>query len=103
MRSCPCREAGEPARAVMNGRWMNQQESRLCVYGESASFGFGPPGIPSLDAEAWYCDTHRQEGEQVWTARYRPSGEPKCCAAHSFTTCDASTSGKWPIPGSIMT
>jgi len=50
-------------------------ESRSCtVCGERASFGFGPPGNPALEAEAWYCGAHREEGERAWTARYRPTG-----------------------------
>lgn len=48
--------------------------SRHCaVCGETASFGFGPPGGPVLDADAWYCGAHREEGERLWTARYRPA------------------------------
>jgi len=47
---------------------------RCAVCGESASFGFGAPGNPAVDAEAWYCGAHREEGERTWTARYRPSG-----------------------------
>jgi hypothetical protein len=42
---------------------------RCAVCGEDAAFGFGPPG----SAEAWYCGTHRQDGERAWAARYRPS------------------------------
>jgi len=50
-------------------------ETRRCaVCGERASFGFGAPGNPTLDAEAWYCGPHREEGERVWKARYRPTG-----------------------------
>jgi len=46
-------------------------------------FGFGPPGSPVLDADAWYCTSskraagssgHQHEGDRLWTARYRPSG-----------------------------
>ena len=49
--------------------------SRRCtVCGERASFGFGAPGNPALDADAWYCGAHREEGERAWTARYRPTG-----------------------------
>ena len=49
-------------------------ESRRCaVCGERASFGFGAPGNPALEAEAWYCGAHREDGERAWTARYRPS------------------------------
>ena len=50
-------------------------EGRRCaVCGESAPYGFGPPGFPLQPAEAWYCGAHREEGERVWAARYRPSG-----------------------------
>jgi hypothetical protein len=42
--------------------------------GETAPYGFGPPGFPLQPAEAWYCGSHREEGERVWAARYRPSG-----------------------------
>jgi hypothetical protein len=50
-------------------------ESRRCVVcGERACFGFGPPGNPALDANAWYCSAYREEGERAWTARYRPTG-----------------------------
>jgi hypothetical protein len=49
-------------------------EIRRCVIcGEGAAFGFGPPGFPLQPAEAWYCGTHRPEGERAWAARYRPS------------------------------
>ena len=47
--------------------------SRRCaVCSERASFGFGPPGNPALDANAWYCGAHREEGERAWMALYRP-------------------------------
>ena len=50
-------------------------ESRRCVVcGGRASFGFGPPGNLALDASAWFCGAHREEGERAWTARYRPTG-----------------------------
>ena len=50
---------------------------RRCVFcGEVASYGFGPPGSSELDADAWYCGTHREEGERLWTARYRGGGGP---------------------------
>jgi hypothetical protein len=29
---------------------------------------------PVLDADAWYAGTHREEGELLWVARYRPTG-----------------------------
>jgi hypothetical protein len=45
---------------------------RCAVCGERAPVGFGSPGT-SDPAEAWYC-AERQEGEQTWTARYRPTG-----------------------------
>jgi hypothetical protein len=47
---------------------------RCAVCGERASFGFGPPGATQADAEAWYCGAHREEGERLWAARYRPTG-----------------------------
>jgi hypothetical protein len=54
---------------------MDRPEIRRCpVCGDRASFGFGPPGGTALDADAWYCGTHRDEGERRWTARYRPTG-----------------------------
>jgi hypothetical protein len=43
------------------------------VCGEGAPYGFGPPGFPLQPAEAWYCGTHREEGERVWAARYHSS------------------------------
>lgn len=49
-------------------------ESRRCaVCGEGAAYGFGAPGSPAQPVEAWYCGSHREEGERVWTARYRAS------------------------------
>jgi hypothetical protein len=50
-------------------------ESRRCaVCGvQHAPYGFSPPGFPLQPAEAWYCGTHRQEGERAWAACYRPS------------------------------
>lgn len=54
---------------------MAAPESRCCaVCGERASCGFGAPGNPALEAEAWYCGAHREEGERAWMARYRPTG-----------------------------
>lgn len=54
---------------------MAAPESRRCkVCGERASFGFRPPGNLALDADAWYCGAHREEGERACTARYRPTG-----------------------------
>jgi hypothetical protein len=51
--------------------------SRRCaVCGEAAPYGFGPPSFPLQPAEAWYCGTHRQEGERAWAARYRPDAQP---------------------------
>ena len=44
---------------------------RCAVCGEHALHGFGPPGFPLQPAEAWYCGTHREEGERAWVARYR--------------------------------
>jgi hypothetical protein len=45
---------------------------RCAICGEPwASYGFGPPGNPAQAAEAWYCGTHREEGERRWSARYR--------------------------------
>jgi hypothetical protein len=50
-------------------------EGRRCpVCGEAARPGFGPPGFPLEPAQAWYCGTHRREGERAWAARYRPTG-----------------------------
>ena len=51
-------------------------ESRLCaICGEPwASYGFSPPGFPLQPAEAWYCGTHRPEGERAWAARYGNRG-----------------------------
>jgi len=46
-------------------------ESRCAVCGERASFGFGPPGNPVLDVEAWYLRPTWEEGERAWSARYR--------------------------------
>ena len=46
---------------------------RCAVCGETASYGFGPPGGFAA-AETWYCADHREEGEQAWAARYRPPG-----------------------------
>jgi hypothetical protein len=45
---------------------------RCAVCGDVAAHGFGPPGFPPQPAEAWYCGTHRGEGERAWAARYRP-------------------------------
>jgi hypothetical protein len=54
---------------------INPPEPPRCVVcGERASFGFGAPGNPAPDAEAWYCGAHRDEGERAWTARYWPTG-----------------------------
>jgi hypothetical protein len=51
---------------------LDPPESRRCaVCGEGASYGFSPPGFPLQPAEAWYCGTHREEGERAWAARYR--------------------------------
>jgi hypothetical protein len=47
---------------------------RCALCGEHAAYGFGPPGFSLQPAEAWYCGTHRHEGERAWAARYRPSG-----------------------------
>lgn len=45
---------------------MDRPEIRRCaVCGERASFDFGPPGGTALDADAWYCGTHRDEGERL--------------------------------------
>jgi hypothetical protein len=53
---------------------LDPPESRRCaVCGEGAPYGFGPPGFPRQPAEAWYCGTHRDDGERAWAARYRPS------------------------------
>jgi hypothetical protein len=50
-------------------------ERRRCVIcGERASFGFGAPGKPALEADGWYCSAHREERERAWTARYRLTG-----------------------------
>jgi hypothetical protein len=43
------------------------------VRDEDAAFGFGPPGFPLQSAEAWYCGTHRHEGERAGAAKYRSS------------------------------
>jgi hypothetical protein len=45
---------------------------RCAVCGENASFGFGTPGNPAIEAEVVL--RHREEGERAWTARYRPTG-----------------------------
>jgi hypothetical protein len=38
---------------------------RCAICGEPwASYGFSPPGGPAQLAEAWYCATHRGEGER---------------------------------------
>jgi hypothetical protein len=51
---------------------------RCAVCDEAASYGFGPPGSPEVDADKWYCGAHQREGERLWTARYRSSGgEPR--------------------------
>jgi hypothetical protein len=43
----------------------DSSERRRCtVCGEKASFGFGPPGSPALDADAWYCGAHQAEGDR---------------------------------------
>jgi hypothetical protein len=48
---------------------------RCAICGEPrASYGFGPPGSPAQAAEAWYCATHREEGDRRWTARYGRPG-----------------------------
>jgi hypothetical protein len=53
---------------------LDPSESRRCaVCGEGAPYGFGPPGFPLQPAEAWYCGSHREEGERLWAARYRGS------------------------------
>jgi hypothetical protein len=44
---------------------------RCAICGDRASYGFGPPGSPAQPANAWYCATHREEGERRWAARYR--------------------------------
>lgn len=50
-------------------------ERRRCTAcGEKASFGFGPPGSPALDADAWYCGAHQAEGERLWAAAYPLTG-----------------------------
>jgi hypothetical protein len=47
-------------------------EARRCtVCGEHASYGFSPLGFPLQPAEAWYCGSHRHQGERAWAARYR--------------------------------
>jgi hypothetical protein len=46
---------------------------RCTVCGKIAPDGFGPPGFPLQPAEAWYCGSHREEGERLWAARYRGS------------------------------
>ena len=43
---------------------------RCAVCGELASYGFGPPGGPVQQADAWYYGTHRQEGDRHWTQRH---------------------------------
>ena len=54
--------------------FLDPPESHRCtVCGEGASFGFGAPGSPARPVEAWYCGSHREEGERLWTARYRSS------------------------------
>jgi hypothetical protein len=53
---------------------LDPPESYRCtICGEGASYGFGPPGFPLQPAEAWYCGSHREEGERAWAARYRPT------------------------------
>jgi hypothetical protein len=48
---------------------------RCAICGDAgASYGFGPPGNPAPPAEAWYCATHREEGERRWSARYGRPG-----------------------------
>jgi hypothetical protein len=53
---------------------LDPPEPRRCaICGEPwASYGFAPPGS-TQPAEAWYCGTHRQDGERAWATRYRPS------------------------------
>jgi hypothetical protein len=43
---------------------------RCAVCGKLAPYRFGPSGFPLQPAEAWYCGTHRDEGERLWAARY---------------------------------
>jgi len=52
----------------------NINPRRCTVCGEVVSYGFGSAGSPAVDADAWYCGEHRDEGERLWTARYRSSG-----------------------------
>jgi len=39
---------------------------------------FGPPGFLLQPADAWFCGPHRQDGERLSVARYRPNpiGDP---------------------------
>ena len=55
---------------------MDDPFRRCAVCGEVASFGFGVPGSPAVEADEWYCGAHRDEGERLWTARYRTGGGP---------------------------
>lgn len=41
---------------------------RCAVCGERTPFGFGPPGGTAFEADAWYCGTHREEAERLWSA-----------------------------------
>ena len=44
----------------------------LCGMRQGPAFGFGPLGV--LHAEAWYCRTHREEGERLRTDRPDDAG-----------------------------
>lgn len=49
-------------------------ESYSCaICGARAPYGFGSPATPVQPADAWYCATHREEGERRWATRYRPA------------------------------
>jgi hypothetical protein len=53
------------------GPEIDSPEPRRCaICGETAPYGFGPPGGPAQPADAWYCGTHRLEGERRWAPRY---------------------------------
>jgi hypothetical protein len=61
---------------------MVRPEIRRCaVCGERASFGFGPPGGTALDADAWYCGTHRERASDCGR---RDIDRPAASATHCF-------------------
>jgi hypothetical protein len=56
----------EDARSFVKRNW-----SAIDRVAAALMESFGPPGFPLQPAEAWYCGTHRHEGERAWAARYR--------------------------------